>query len=107
MAVLEKEAKVTAQGQITVPAPIREILGIEPGDHVTFSVDADGRVIVRGTEEPDPSIGAFLEFLADDIRRNPEAVRPLTASLEVSLREITAKTVIDRDSDRIRGTVGL
>lgn len=107
MPVLEKEAKVTAQGQITVPAQIREVLGVEPGGHVTFAVEADGTVIVRGGDEPDPSIGAFLEFLAEDIRQHPQNVRPLAASLEASLRELTAETVIDRDGDRIHGPVGL
>ena len=108
MAVIEKDAKVTAQGQTTVPASIREALGVEPGDRITFSVENDGSVSVRRTEDGrDPAIGAFLEFLAKDIEQRPDAIEPLTASLEANLRELTARTVIDRENDRIRGSVGL
>lgn len=108
MALIEKDAKVTAQGQTTVPAPIREALGVEPGDRITFSVENDGSVSVRRMEDgSDPAIGAFLEFLAKDIARRPEVIEPLTPSLEATLRELTAKTVIDRENDRIRGAVGL
>lgn len=108
MAVIERAAKVTAQGQTTVPAPIREALGIEAGDRIIFAVENDGSVSVRRTdEERDPAIGSFLQFLAKDIEQRPEAIEPLTASLEATLRGITAETVIDRENDRIRGQVGL
>jgi len=107
MSVLEREAKVTAQGQTTVPAPIREALGVQAGDRITFAVDAGGTVTVRRSEEPDPAIGAFLEFLASDMHRRPEAIRPLTSDLEKRLRELTADTEVDAVNDRIRGDVGL
>jgi antitoxin PrlF len=105
--LVEKKAKITAQGQITVPAPIREHLGVVPGDSVTFSVDADGDVTVRPAEEGDPALRAFLEFLAEDIRQNPAEVRPISASLERRLRKLTRATVIDKDNDNIVVDVGL
>ena len=107
MPVLEREAKVTAQGQTTVPAPIREALGVQPGDHIIFSIEAEGIVMLRRSNEADPAIGALLEFLAEDIRTRPEAIRPVTGSLESRLRELTADTIIDRENDRILGDVGL
>jgi antitoxin PrlF len=36
------EAKVTAKGQITLPAKLRAKLGVEPGDAVLFSESGDG-----------------------------------------------------------------
>ena len=105
--VLERDAKVTAQGQTTVPAPIRERLGVVPGDSITFTVDIDGNVMLRRSDESDPAIGAFLEFLAADIQRRPDQIRRLTDSLERRLRGLTAETKIDRKNDRIRGDVGL
>lgn len=38
-------AKVTSKGQITLPAKLRERLGIKPGDRVTF--EEDGKRGVR------------------------------------------------------------
>ncbi len=105
--LIEKKAKITAQGQTTVPAPIRERLGVRPGDTVTFSVNSDGNVILRRAEEGDPAIGAFLEFLSNDIQQNPAGVRPVTASLERRLRRLIRATVIDRATDRIVVDVGL
>lgn len=105
--VLERDAKVTAQGQTTVPAPIREQLGIVPGDHITFVIDIEGNVMVRRCEDRDPSIDAFLEFLAADIQRRPEQIQGLTSSLESRLRRLTANTKIDRKNDRIVSDVGL
>ncbi|HEX2763129.1 MAG TPA: type II toxin-antitoxin system PrlF family antitoxin [Allosphingosinicella sp.] len=105
--VVEKNAKVTAQGQTTVPASIRERLGVRPGDTITFSVDGDGNVMLRRAEEGDPAISAFLEFLSNDIQRNPAGLRPVTASLERRLRRLTRATVIDRDKDCITVDVGL
>ena len=36
------EAKVTSKGQITLPAKLRALLRIEPGDNVVFSETSDG-----------------------------------------------------------------
>jgi len=105
--VLERDAKVTAQGQITVPAQVRERLGVVPGDHITFAIDTRGTVTLRRAEEGDPAIDAFLEFLAADIQRRPDGVRPLTGALERRLRLLTDRTIVDRKNDRIERDVGL
>jgi len=35
------DARVMAKGQVTIPKNIRTVLGIEPGDRVTFIVEGD------------------------------------------------------------------
>lgn len=40
-------AKVMSKGQITIPKDIREVLGVENGDRVTFVVDGDTVRIVN------------------------------------------------------------
>lgn len=104
--VLEKDAKITGQGQTTVPAPVRERLGVGPGDHITFAVDMMGIVTLRRADE-DPAIEAFLEFLAHHMQQQPDQISGLTGSLETRLRDLTAKTRIDRQADCISGDVGL
>lgn len=40
------ESKVTAKGQTTIPAEVREYLGLKPGDRITYAMN-DGRVELR------------------------------------------------------------
>lgn len=37
---------VTSKGQVTIPKPVRDRLGIEPGSAVEFELAADGRVVL-------------------------------------------------------------
>jgi AbrB family looped-hinge helix DNA binding protein len=37
---------VTTKGQVTIPKPIRDRLGIEPGNAVAFELAPDGRVVL-------------------------------------------------------------
>jgi antitoxin PrlF len=37
---------VTSKGQVTIPKAVRTKLGIQPGNAVTFELDADGRVVL-------------------------------------------------------------
>jgi AbrB family looped-hinge helix DNA binding protein len=37
---------VTSKGQVTIPKPIRDRLGIERGDAIEFELAADGRVVM-------------------------------------------------------------
>ena len=40
--VLEKQAKITTKGQITVPIAVRRVLGVGPGDALLFETDKAG-----------------------------------------------------------------
>jgi AbrB family looped-hinge helix DNA binding protein len=39
-------AKLSTKGQVVIPKPVRDALGLEAGDSMVFAVDGD-RVIVR------------------------------------------------------------
>ena len=41
------EATLTSKGQTTIPKEIRDSLGMKPGDRITFTLLADGTVIMR------------------------------------------------------------
>ena len=41
------DAKVMSKGQVTIPKSVRVVLGIEPGDRVTFVVDGDNVRVVN------------------------------------------------------------
>ena len=40
-------ATVTSKGQITLPKPIRDKLGVKPGDRVAFREREDGTIVVE------------------------------------------------------------
>ena len=70
MPIIHEVATMTAKGQITLPKPIRQVLGVDVGAKVAFELHDNGRVIVSraDAEHEDPAIGAFLDLLADDIQ---------------------------------------
>lgn len=37
---------ITTKGQVTIPKPIRDRLGLEPGNKVDFVLDPNGRVLL-------------------------------------------------------------
>ena len=39
--------KLTSKGQVTVPKPVRDYLGLHPGSGVTFERLPDGDVVIR------------------------------------------------------------
>lgn len=40
-------AKMSSKGQVTVPKPVRDALGLDEGDEVIFRVDGDRAVLAR------------------------------------------------------------
>lgn len=68
MPAIHEVATLTSKGQITLPKPIRQALGVDAGGKVAFDL-RDGEVVVTraDAEHEDPVIGAFLGLLARDI----------------------------------------
>ena len=46
---------VTAKGQVTIPKPVRDFLGIAPGSQVEFRRVADGSVVLMRADEGRPA----------------------------------------------------
>lgn len=44
-------SRVTRKGQVTIPKAIREEMGIEPGDEVTFTETDEGVVLRKEVDE--------------------------------------------------------
>jgi antitoxin PrlF len=83
------ESAITVKGQATIPKPIREHLGLRPGDRVKFFVHPDGSVVllpklsasaIRGivkSWKPRPvTTGQMTEAVAEGaLSRNPRRRR--------------------------------
>lgn len=63
--------QVNESGGVTVPAEIRERLGIEPGDKLRWAVDDDGALSVEVVEQ---RYGAFDDFEPADLGEETNAV---------------------------------
>ena len=67
--------KVGPKGQVVIPKDLRDVLGIEPGDEVTFWRDGD-HVVVRSVRSPRPLRGRFAgSALVDELDRERAADR--------------------------------
>ncbi|GGA91603.1 AbrB family transcriptional regulator [Brucella endophytica] len=46
---------VTAKGQVTIPKPVRDLLGIGPGSKVDFRQSSDGSVVLTRADVAPPA----------------------------------------------------
>ena len=102
--ILEAEARLTTQNQITIPAPIRKALGLSGGQsRIKFQVlPGDGRVLVSRIDPParqeeDPALKPFLKLLARDITENPERIKPFPSDLLGRIRTAVEGVEVDLD----------
>ena len=70
MPAIHAVASITAKGQITLPKPIRQALGVDVGGKVAFDLRGSQVVVTRAEDAPheDPAIGSFLALLEKDIK---------------------------------------
>lgn len=81
-------ARLTRQGQITVPKAIRDALGARPGDDIEF--------VPRGTEllvelQPRRSVLEFAGIAAQAAARVPDNAEELDALIEDGMAEAAAR----------------
>lgn len=70
---------MTSKGQVTIPKPIRDALGLTPGSEVFFDLSPDGAVLVRGETPPKAATDRFeaVRGKADIRWRTDELMRLL------------------------------
>ena len=59
-------SKLTTKSQVTLPKPIRQYLGVGPGDEVAFVIE-DGKVMVKVDEQRVDSCFGLLKRKQSDI----------------------------------------
>lgn len=106
-ALLEEISTITAKGQTTIPKSVRQALGVDYGGKIAFRVDEHGVSVHRAdAEQDDPAIDGFLAFLAEDIKRRPEALIALSPALAERIAALTEGVKVDLDAP-IDGDVDL
>jgi antitoxin PrlF len=106
-ALIEEISTITAKGQTTIPKSVRQALGVDYGGKIAFRVDREGVSVHRAdATQDDPAIDSFLEFLAEDIKRRPEALTTLSPSLVSRIKALSKNVKVDLDAP-IDGDVDL
>ncbi len=81
-------SKITAQGQITVPAEVRRKLGLGPGSVLEW-VDDDGRVLIR---RAGPYSSEEVNRALFPARRpKPKSLQELTEGIRTAVRKRHAR----------------
>ncbi|NMG59156.1 type II toxin-antitoxin system PrlF family antitoxin [Geitlerinema sp. P-1104] len=93
------ESTLTARYQTTIPEPIRKFLGLAKGDKIQYSIESDGQVLisVAKDDDDDPILGAFLEFLEQDMAKNPQKLQPVPANLVNRVQSLVAGVDVSLD----------
>lgn len=106
MSRIHEVATITSKGQITLPKPIRQALGVDAGGKVAF--DFNGKAILVTRAEPgehtDPAIAKFLGLIERDLAEGKN-VTALPAALAKSLQQARKRRV--DISEEIVGDVNL
>ena len=107
MAIIEERSTITAKGQTTVPKAVRQVLGVKGGDEVAFRVEGQRVTVVPVVAaHEDPVVGKFLAFLAHDIEKHPEALKPLSKDFLGRMETLVKGKKVDIDAP-IDGDVDL
>ena len=72
-------SKLSSKGQVTIPKEIRESLGLEPGDFVTYEIVEDDAAIIRRVEPYDAAFHLAVSETLEEwgSKEDDEAFRDL------------------------------
>jgi antitoxin PrlF len=103
MPAIHEVATITSKGQITLPKPIRQALGVDYGGKVAFDLRGSQVIVTRveDSSHDDPAIASFLGLLEADIRSGTR-VMTLPDTLALAMEGILAQpidTVADIEDD--------
>jgi antitoxin PrlF len=61
-------AMLTNEGQINLPKPVQEALGVRPGDRIGFEIREDGTVVVRAARAEKAALLSLRGVLKPKVR---------------------------------------
>jgi antitoxin PrlF len=70
---------LTSKGQVTIPARVRRMLGLKPGDQVAFVVEDDQVRLVRGEDRIEAAFGLIKAETSASIEDMERVIRERAA----------------------------
>jgi len=106
MPAIHEVATITSKGQITLPKPIRQALGVDYGGKVAFDLRGSQVIVTRADDaaHEDPAIGSFLALLEKDIRTGQHLCALPDDLVQAMLATLTQPVDLDAE---IEGDVAL
>lgn len=94
---------MTSRYQTTLPREVREVLGVQKHDQIQYSVVSPGKVVItKATEEQevhtDEALQPFLKLLEQHIKKEPEALKPVTRQWADELSDLVSDISVDLDA---------
>jgi antitoxin PrlF len=99
-AALELESTLTDRYQTTVPNAVRRALKLGKRDKLRYIVQPDGSVHLARADQQDkadPVLDEFLDFLARDLKRNPQRIRSIDPKWVKRIRSLVRDVKVDLD----------
>jgi antitoxin PrlF len=83
-----------------IPAVIRDALHLKPGEYINYTLLAGGKVIMSRQEgkQNDPVVSKFLDFIEDDMKKNPQNIAPVPVVFWEGIKALTAGVEVDLDA---------
>ncbi len=96
----QAESTLTDRYQTTVPENVRKALRLNKRDKIHYRIEPNGKVTMSRAEleDEDPVVGKFLNFLAQDMSKNPQNIKPISYDLVNRAKELVAGVEFDLDA---------
>jgi len=100
--LLQAESTLTQRYQTTIPYLVRQTLGLEKGNKITYQIQTDGSVIItrcqNEPQESDPILEQFLNFLSQDMTDNPQQIKAISSATVNHLTSLVGDIDVDLDA---------
>ncbi len=98
--LLVSESTLTDRYQTTVPDAVRKALHLSKREKIRYTIQPGGNVLLSRADqdEPDPALGSFLTFLANDIQGNPQRLKAATPELANRIQSLVGDIDVDLDA---------
>jgi antitoxin PrlF len=98
---LQVESTLTDRYQTTVPETVRRALRLGKRDKIHYTIRPDGEVVLSRAPaggDDDPTLAAFLGFLARDMAEHPERLKAVDADFAQRIRALVGGIGGDLDA---------
>jgi antitoxin PrlF len=94
------ESTLTDRYQTTVPDSVRKALGLNKRDKISYAIQPDGTALISRVDqtESDPILGKFLNFLAQDVEKNPQHLQAISSDLVSRVQSLVFDVDLDLDA---------
>ena len=96
--ILHAQSTLTDRYQTTIPERIREALHLGKRDKIEYVIDDNGNVNICRANEEDPVLSEFLSFLAQDIKKHPQHIKPINTVFFSRAQSLVSDIDIDLDA---------